>query len=209
LTPSRLLLIAQSPVWRYALRMVVQSTWPQVESAEAEHALASFKTAPDFGPDLTIIQDALPGVSGLIAGRMVRQLAPEGRVIVLTDEVDVALGAVGGAGGVDAVLPSAVEPDDLAAAILGFEHLRPEVPDVTPLDVAVLDGVSRGLSLEAIQFGTGADLADVIASLTALHRQFDSADALTLVANAVRRGWVDLHAHAPGGGAAITFAVAA
>jgi DNA-binding NarL/FixJ family response regulator len=209
LTPSRLLLIAQSPVWRYALRMVVQSSWPQVESTEAEHALAAFKTAPEFGPDLTIIQDALPGVSGMIAGRMVRQLAPEGRVIVLTDDVDVALGAVGGAGGVDAVLPSAVEPDDLAAAILSFEHLRPEVPDVTPLDVAVLDGVARGLSLDAIQAGVGVDLSDVVASLTALHRQFDSADALTLVANAVRRGWVDLHAHPPGGGAAITFAVAA
>lgn len=208
MTPSRLLLIAQSPVWRYALRLVVQSTWPTIESAEAGHALAAYQAVTEFEPDLTIIQDALPGVSGMIAGRMVRQLAPDGRVIVLTDDVEVALQAVGGAGGIDAVLPSAVEPDELAAAIDGFALARPEPPRIAPLDVAVLDGVSRGLSLEAIEAGVGAGEDEIAASLAALRQQFDAMDALTLVANAVRCGWVDLHAHAPGG-AAITFAVAA
>jgi len=189
--------------------MVVESTWPQLESAEAAHALAAYKATTEFAPDLTIIQDALPGVSGIIAGRMVRQLAPNGRVIVLTDDVDIALEAVDGAGGVDAVLPSAVEPDELAAVISDLGWARSDVSPVTPLEIAVLDGVTRGLPLGAIETGTGTNLEEVAASLAALHQEFDSTDALTLVANAVRRGWVDLHAHAPGGGAALSFAVAA
>jgi DNA-binding NarL/FixJ family response regulator len=207
-----LLLIAQSPVWRYALQTVVQMDSPKIDVETADHSLAAYSVAPRFNPDLTIIQDALPGVSGMIAARMIRQIAPSSRVIVLADDVQLAIDVAGKAQSIDAVLPSASEPDDLNAAIRSFP---PRVEssggsfEATPLEIALLDGVSRGLSLEAIAAATGSSTDDLTRGLTVLHHMFGSAEPTTLVANAIRRGWIDLHVRVPGVNRPVSFAVAA
>ncbi len=211
MTPNRLLLVAQSPVLRYGIQILVESTWALGAVAEAENTLEVYRLAARFAPDLAIVQDALPGVTGIISARLIRQLSPETRVIVLADKPDVASRAAGELHGVDALLPTAIEPDDLTEAVRGLERTRPGASkgDIPAIQIALLDGLSRGMSLGAIAAATGAAVESLNDGFASLLTRFEASDVTSLIVNAIRRGWIDPQAQLPGAGPTIGFAVAA
>lgn len=211
MTPNRLLLIAQSPVLRYGIQTLVESNGPVGEVAEAGNALDVYGIAPRFAPDLVIVQDALPGVTGMLSARMIRQLTPATHVIVLADDVELAERAAGGTDSVDALLPMAIEPDELTETIRRFERAESETPmdDVPALEIALLDGLARGMSLQAIAAAIDASHDALADGLRALLARFDASNRAELFANVVRRGWIDPHVQPPAASPPISFAVAA
>ena len=211
MTPNRLLLIAQSPVLRYGIQTLVESTWQVGDVAEAENSLEVYGLARRFAPDLAIVQDALPGVTGMISARMIQQLSASTRVIVLADDVELAERAAGGRQGVDALLPMAIEPIDLADVIRKFEHapVATSAAQVPALEIALLDGIARGLTPEAVAEAISTPGVMIERALASLMLRFEAADCAGIVAGAIRRGWIDPQAKLPGGVPAISFAVAA
>jgi len=208
--PNRLLLIAQSPVLRYGIRMLVESTFPPGDVAEAENGLDVYGMARRFAPDLAIIQDALPGVTGMIAARMIQQLSAATRVIVLADDTELAERSAGGRQGVDALLPMGIEPVDFADVIRMFERTAAATgaEPIPALEIALLDGIARGMSPDAVALAAATPAERIETALAALMIRFKAVDCAGIVAGAVRRGWIDPQAQLPGAAPAISFAVA-
>jgi DNA-binding NarL/FixJ family response regulator len=211
LTPNRLLLIAQSPVLRFGIQILVEASCPVGEIAEAENALDVFGAVPRFAPDLVIMQDALPGVTGMVSAGMIRQLAPDACVIVLADDIELAERVAGGTLAVDALLPTAIEPDDLTEAIREFDgETAASSPDQAPaLEIAVLDGIARGISLETIAAKIDRPYESIAHAVQRLLVRFNAHDVAELIAAAVRRGWIDPHTQLPDRRDTVSFAVAA
>jgi DNA-binding NarL/FixJ family response regulator len=211
LTPNRLLLIARSPVFRFGIQILVESSCRVDEIAEAENALDVYTTASQFEPDLVIMQDALPGVTGMTSARMIRLLTPAARVIVLADNVELAERTAGGTLAVDALLPTAIEPDDLTEAIRRFDgvSVSPSEDQASALEIAVLDGIAREISFETIAAKSESSRESIANAFQKLLARFNARDGADLIAVAVRRGWIDPHTRPPGAGYAVSFAVAA
>ena len=211
MTPNRLLLIARSPVFRFGIQILVESSCRVGEIAEAENTLDVYTTASRFGPDLVIMQDALPGVTGMTSARMIRQLAPAARVIVLADNVELAERTAGETFAVDALLPTAIEPDDLTEAIRRFDggSVNSSVDQAPALEIAVLDGIAREISLEAIAAKIESSHESIANVFQKLLARFNARDGAELIAAAVRRGWIDPHTQLPDVRRAVSFAVAA
>jgi DNA-binding NarL/FixJ family response regulator len=211
LTPNRLLLIARSPVFRFGIQILVESSCRVGEIAEAENTLDVYTAASRFGPDLVIMQDALPGVTGMTSARMIRQLTPAARVIVLADNVELAERTAGGTFAVDALLPTAIEPDDLTEAIRRFDggSVNSSADQASALEIAVLDGIAREISLEAIAAKIESSHESIANAFQKLLARFNARDGAELIAAAVRRGWIDPHTQLPDVRRAVSFAVAA
>ena len=196
---------------RFGIRCLVESSFTVDQVAEAEHSLAAYALAPHFAPDLAIVQDALPGVTGMMSARMLRQLLPAACVIVLADNPELAARAAGDARGVDALLPTAIEPADLASAIREFERPPTAPPriDASALEIALLDGLTRNATMESIGSMIGQPIEMLNDGLTSLLTRFEATDPASLIVNAIRRGWIDPQAQLPGAGPPVSFAVAA
>lgn len=209
----RLFLLAQSPVLRYGIRGLVEASLSIEDTAEADNALQAAEVIPRFDPSLVIVQDALAGVTGISASRVVHSLAPTARIAVLTDVIDKTRLAAARASSVDVLLESAIEPDALLLALRELTgeipserdevvgHVMPSAPaqDSIPSgqELAVLDGVVRNVANEEIarQLRIGDEqLMRIFASLT---KQLDAYDRTTIVLAAARRGFVDLSAQLP------------
>jgi DNA-binding NarL/FixJ family response regulator len=222
---QRLLIVAGSPILRVGIRDLVESTLPVAETVEAENALDAVD-ALLTGPTLVILQDALPGVTGLAAAGIVRAYAPETCIAVLADEVDARRLSAARLHGADALLSLAIEPADFAAEIARLQGRRP-VPALNrghesralfadidtapfdsirvsedesvliPLEVAVLDGYVRGCPIAEIASRLRVAETAARRTLETLLRKFDACDRVSAMLSAARRGYVDRFANNP------------
>src|SRR5688572_17996367 len=115
--PERVLLVAQSPVLRIGIQGVIEAGEDFRVIAEADNGLQATAMAASHQPTLAIIQDALRGVSGVVAARAVRDVSPRSRVVVLTDEVDDERIVAAVVHGVDSLLPAAIDSAGLVTAL--------------------------------------------------------------------------------------------
>jgi DNA-binding NarL/FixJ family response regulator len=223
---ERVLLVAQSPVLRIGLQGVLETEGYRIV-AEAPNALEATALAGSHQPSLAVIQDALRGVSGVVAARAVREVSPRTRVVVLTDEVNDERIVAAVVHGVDALLPSAVDGPRLLAAlarVTAGERLLDEFvlshPKVAAKvfaearsaasasaalrssmlsgrEIAILDGVVRGLSNREIAGGLFVVEQTVKNHMTSLLRKLSAGDRTEAVVSAVRTGMIDLGAQLP------------
>lgn len=110
MAPVRVLLLAQSPVLRFGIRGILDNAFAIERVTESDNALDAAAIAQPFTPDLIVIQYALPGVNGMLAARMLRDLVPRARIAILSDftgDADLVQAVRHGA---DALLPAAIEP---------------------------------------------------------------------------------------------------
>ena len=111
------LIVSQSPVFRFGIGGVLEGANPDVQIIEASNALDAVAEAISVSPSLVIIQEALAGVSGIVAARALRERINVAPIIVLADEIDDEriVSAIGH--GVDALLPTAIMPEAFLEAI--------------------------------------------------------------------------------------------
>ena len=223
---ERVLLVAQSPVLRIGLQGVLEAEGHLIV-AEAQNGLEATALAGSHQPTLAVIQDALRGVSGVVAARAVRDVAARTRIVVLTDEVDDERIVAAVVHGVDALLPSAIDGVGLIAAIgrvTAGERLLDELvlshPQIAAKvfneartaatigtsirsstlsgrEIAILDGVVRGLSNREIASGLYVVEQTVKNHMTSLLRKLSAGDRTEAVVSAVRTGMIDLGAQLP------------
>jgi DNA-binding NarL/FixJ family response regulator len=224
---ERVLLVAQSPVLRIGIQGVLEAGNGHRIVAEAENGLQATALAASHEPTLAVIQDALRGVSGVVVARALRDVSPRTRVVVLTDDVndDRIVAAV--VHGVDALLPAAIDgPNllgELARVCAGERPLdaivlsRPDIaarvfdearvvatgdPSVRSCalsgrEIAILDGVVRGMSNREIAAGLFVVEQTVKNHMTSLLRKLSAGDRTEAVVSAVRTGMIDLGAQLP------------
>jgi DNA-binding NarL/FixJ family response regulator len=150
----RVLLLAQSPVLRFGIRGILDGVLDIGEVAEADNALDAAASAQAFDPDLIVIQYALPGVNGMLAARMLRDLVPRAKIAVLSDylsDADIVLALRHGA---DALLSAAIEPASFTQTIgdllAGRAVLTDYVLEQPALAARVFDAVrSAGIGEDA------------------------------------------------------------
>ena len=173
----RLLLVAQSPVLRFGIRSVLESVVTIDAYAEASGALEAAAAARAAQPDLVVIHDALPGLTGTVAAGMLRQLLPHARIVLMSDDVEERHRAAAIRAGADSLLSMAIGPDEFASAMDGLiarsaptqdDLLVTDAPATvmpTPAQLAMLDGIARGLPVEEIARRFGAREREVAAGL--------------------------------------------
>ncbi|MDE2368288.1 MAG: response regulator [Burkholderiales bacterium] len=116
--PVRILVVDDHTLFRRGLIALLAGETRFAVVAEAGDAGEAMRRAAETRPDLILLDNHLPGVSGVDALAGLREVAPEARVIMLTvseDERDLAAALRGGARG---YLLKTVDSDVLAAAIL-------------------------------------------------------------------------------------------
>ncbi len=115
------LIVSQSPVFRYGIGGVLEGANPDIRITEVANALDAVAASISISPTLVITQEALAGVSGIVAARALRERVGVAPIVVLADEVDDdrIVSAIGH--GVDALLPSAVTPEEFLDTIAGLE----------------------------------------------------------------------------------------
>jgi DNA-binding NarL/FixJ family response regulator len=205
----QLLLLAQSPVLRIGLRGVLEQALPIASVVEANNALEAI-TIPAGSTDrmLTIIQDSLPGVTGVVAARVCRDRHPDSVILVLSERASVERSKTAIDFGANALLPAEIQPAQLVETI--NEHFsRPA--DTRPSrsqssrtgsvlrgdEIAVLDGLVRGLSFHQMADVSLLGDQSVRASSDTLLRKLNAADRTTAVVAAIRNGLVDLSVQLP------------
>lgn len=224
---ERVLLVAQSPVLRIGIQGVLEAGKAYRVVAEAQNGLEAAALAMSHQPPIAVIQDALRGVSGIVAARAVREVSPRTRILVLTDEVDDDRIVSAVIHGVDSLLPAAIDGGGLIAAIgrlcAGERPLdvtvlkRPEIAarvfnearrpvsaggssrstGLSGREIAILDGVIRGLSNREIAAGLYVVEQTVKNHMTSLLRKLSAGDRTEAVVTAVRSGIIDLGAQLP------------
>lgn len=213
MVPLRVLLVAQSPVLRIGIRGLLENAFAVSEIAEADGALESVTLLAAARPDLVIIQDALPGVTGVVAARMVRQFRPRVAILVLSDHVNETAVSVATRHGADALLPSTVTTELFLATVRSLQpvpdkeldsvvadeadnRLR-DLENLRGGDIAILDGLARGLSPREVAAQLLVSEQTVRARTAGLVRKLNAVDRTTAVVAAVRSGMVDLSVQLP------------
>jgi DNA-binding NarL/FixJ family response regulator len=225
--PERVLLVAQSPVLRIGIQGVIEAGEDFRIIAEADNGLQATAMAASYEPTLAIIQDALRGVSGVVVARAVRDVSPKSRVVVLTDDVDDERIVAAVVHGVDALLPAAIDGAGLVTAlrrvcagerpledlVLSRREIAARVFDeartvatgdpsvrssaLSGREIAILDGVVRGMSNREIASGLYVVEQTVKNHMTSLLRKLSAGDRTEAVVSAVRTGMIDLGAQLP------------
>jgi DNA-binding NarL/FixJ family response regulator len=215
--PERVLLVAQSPVLRIGIQGVIEAGEDFRVIAEADNGLQATAMAASHEPTLAIIQDALRGVSGVVVARAVRDVSPRTRIVVLTDDVDderiVSAVVHGVAGLVTSLRRVCAGQRPLEDLVLSRPEIAARVFDeartvatgdpsvrssaLSGREIAILDGVVRGMSNREIAAGLYVVEQTVKNHMTSLLRKLSAGDRTEAVVSAVRTGMIDLGAQLP------------
>ncbi len=82
-SPLRVLLADDHPIVRQGLRGVLERSGFEVV-AEASDGLEAVRVAGELGPDVAILDIAMPGMNGVEAAREILKVAPRTKIILLT-----------------------------------------------------------------------------------------------------------------------------
>ena len=81
---TRILIVDDHPVVRRGLRhlLATQQEWEVID--EAADGLEGVEKAQYLNPDIILLDISMPKMSGLDACRLIRERAPEGEILILT-----------------------------------------------------------------------------------------------------------------------------
>ena len=115
--PVRVLIVDDHALFRRGLIMVLESEDGIEVVAEAEDGEEAVAKAAEFAPDVVLMDVRMPRMGGIEATRLIRQLFPTTRIIVLTvsDEEDDIYGAV--KAGANGYLLKEVSIEEVADAV--------------------------------------------------------------------------------------------
>jgi DNA-binding NarL/FixJ family response regulator len=220
--PAMIMLVSRSPVLRAGIRNVFESTLAAQIIGEAGNGLEAVALAYSRRPDLAIVQDSLEGVSGVVAARAIHEASPATKVAVLTESCDERRIVSAILYGVDALVPADIDGNgliEIVHALYGGERIlermvltRPELAAhvfqevrsidqniksirahaLTGREIAILDGVVRGLSNREIADGLYVVEQTIKNHVTSLLRKLRADDRTEAVVAAVRNRIVEI-----------------
>lgn len=117
MTPVRILLVDDHPVVREGYRRLLERQAGFQVCAEAGDAKAAYCSYKDHRPDVTVMDIALPGASGLEAVRHIRQWDGDARVLVFTMHAGPAFALKAFEAGASGYVTKGSEPQDLLRAV--------------------------------------------------------------------------------------------
>ena len=116
---NSILLVDDSPVFRRTLRRTFEAVGWNV-CGEAADGLEAVEKAAQLQPQVILLDLAMPGMSGLTTARLLKQILPEVRVILLTGHGDLLKSAEASSAGIDAVVSKSEPIADLLAKAKSF-----------------------------------------------------------------------------------------
>jgi len=116
---NSILLVDDSVVFRRALRRTFEAAGWYV-CGEAADGRDAVEKAEQLQPQLILLDLAMPGMSGLTAARLLKQILPEVCLILLTGHGDLIRSVEASSFGIDAVVSKNEPIADLLAKAKGF-----------------------------------------------------------------------------------------
>ena len=117
MTPVRILLVDDHPVVREGYRRLLERQAGFQVCAEAGDAMEAYCAYKDHGPDVAVMDIALPGASGLEAVRHIRQWDGDARILVFTLYAGPAFALKAFEAGASGYVTKSTEPEDLLSAV--------------------------------------------------------------------------------------------
>jgi DNA-binding NarL/FixJ family response regulator len=216
------MLVSRSPVLRAGIENVLESTHEFRVVAQASNGLEAISLADGGHPDVAVVQDLLHGVSGVVTARAIHEASPKTKVVVLTESFDERRIVAAILYGVDALVPADIDSPGLIEVVRGvhageriLEQMvltRPELAArvfhevrsidqnmhtikahaLTGREIAILDGVVRGLSNREIADGLFVVEQTIKNHVTSLLRKLRADDRTEAVVAAVRNRIVEI-----------------
>jgi DNA-binding NarL/FixJ family response regulator len=81
---SQILIVDDSPLWREAVRSILQTHLDLVIIGECSDGLKAVQKSEELQPDLILLDIGLPNLNGLEAAPQIRKVAPASRILFLT-----------------------------------------------------------------------------------------------------------------------------
>lgn len=151
----KILIVDDEPVLRRMIRLTLEGEHDVTEAADGESALAAVASQGPF--DVVLLDQKMPGRSGIEVLAELRRLAPDTRVVMLTAHASLDLAAEALAGGASHFLAKPMTPDLLRAAVAAARPHPPSTGPVRPSEHAItLNGfaVDAGLKTRIERDGT-------------------------------------------------------
>lgn len=151
----KILIVDDEPVLRRMIRLTLEGEHEVTEAADGESALAAVAAQGPF--DVVLLDQKMPGRSGIEVLAELRRLAPDTRVVMLTAHASLDLAAQALAGGASHFLAKPMTPDLLRAAVAAARPHPPSAGPVRPSEHAItLNGfaVDAGLKTRIERDGT-------------------------------------------------------
>jgi DNA-binding NarL/FixJ family response regulator len=209
----RLLVVDDHPVVRQGLRAALTAVGGIEVVGEAGNASSALQAAQEYRPDVILLDMQMPGSSGGVVVKRLKEVCPQARILVFTTfkEEEYLFGAL--QAGADGYLLKNTPVERLAAAIRSVHHgdrlVSPELmskligrfqeisveqgrrdEDISDSDRRVLELLSTGASnkqIAEILFTSDSTVKRKVQDLCA---KFEVEDRVQLVVQAINRGLI-------------------
>jgi DNA-binding NarL/FixJ family response regulator len=205
--PLRLVLAEDHTFLREVLRELLESEPGLVVVGDAADGQTAVQLADELRPDVLLLDIDLPGMTGVVVARLLRERLPDMPIIVLTGYDDHEHRATLVRLGVRGYLAKTVSHEELVSAIRAvhaggtvFDGMVARMlvrraglaagPEPTGREMAVLELVAQGGRNQEIADRLAIGEATVEFHLRNLFRKFGAATRTDLVDRARREGWV-------------------
>ena len=210
----RLLLVDDHEVVRAGLRMLFTAEPDMVIVGEAGDALEAIAAVRELKPDVVLMDVVMPGMSGIVATRKIKEANPETNVLALTMHEDEQYFFEMLQAGASGYVPKRAAPDDLLSAIrlVSQDHVflypslakmlvadflqrgdaDPAGPenDLTPREHEVLTLIAEGLTNREIAEKLVISVKTVDRHRENIMRKLDLHNRVALVKYAIEKGLI-------------------
>jgi DNA-binding NarL/FixJ family response regulator len=185
--PLRVVLADDDPLARRVVRDALQEAGFTVV-ADAANGREAVELVVHYRPDLVLMDVVMPELDGIAAAKIIRERAPEVRVVILSTSADDDLGVLGIRAGASGYVTKDVDVIELAGMLEGVAAGEPAVtPAVTAQLIEELRGLpSAGRGMRPVRSDLTSREWEVLDMLAAGYTPDQVADELVLSTETVR-----------------------
>lgn len=210
MTPLRLLIVDDHPVFRFGLRALLESEGEFEVVAEASTGEQAVRLAKEHKPDVVLMDITMPEMNGIEATRRILETNPETGVLIVTMVDDASIFAALRAGARGYLLKGAegeetlrairavargemILSEPIAERVQQFFSGTPEqahsnFPELTPREQEVLSLIAKGLTNNAIASRLGLSPKTVRNQVSEIYSKLGVSDRAEAIVRAREAG---------------------